>query len=59
MPYSHKYMKHIIINQISEGLQQFMNVHIYLMVVCEVLIVSYPRWNTVGYLRATSMRYCY
>ena len=33
MPYSHKYMKHIIINQISEGLQQFMNVHIYLMVV--------------------------
>ena len=37
MPYSHKYMKDIIINQISEGLQQFMNVHIYLMVVCEVI----------------------
>ena len=64
MPYSHQYMSHIIINQISEGLQQFMNVHIYLIVVAKlynsiskisfIKIISY---STNGYI-ATNDIFC-
>ena len=48
MPYSHQYMSHIIINQISEGLQQFMNVHIYLMVIRHIdTILSKMKYSRI------------